>query len=85
MAADEKLTILGEKIIVKYVDLISEDISGDADVVKRTIRIEKKLNSKERQRVLAHEQFHMKLGLSGLSDLLDPKMEEALCTLAEIE
>jgi len=74
---------LGVWVKIEHTSLAEEGILGDSTVTKRVIRIEKTLEGGEYLRVLRHECMHMKLGISGLSDMLNKKQEEALCVLAE--
>lgn len=81
------ITILGQKIKVEYIKGLvkKESIWGDADPFKKKIRLEDSLKGKEYERVLRHEKMHMILGLSGITNLLPLEVEEAICTLIEIE
>jgi hypothetical protein len=73
--------ILGQKVTIKYVSMSNDH--GQCDVALREIRINKKLNDETLERVLRHERFHMKMGIAGISEVLAPEVEEALCNLAE--
>ena len=73
--------IMGQIISIKYVTLSNDH--GSSDVALREIRLNKKLADDVLERVLRHEKFHMKLGLSGLTEILSSELEEALCNLAE--
>tara|TARA_R100000742_G_C4256970_1_gene74823 strand:+ start:129 stop:404 length:276 start_codon:yes stop_codon:yes gene_type:complete len=89
MKKPEKIKILGQWAKVQYVDLtkggeaVGEVLYGDCDVATRTIRIEKSLDDNLTKRVIKHETMHMKLGLSGLSEILTDEQEEAICVLVE--
>jgi len=85
MKRRNKVRILGQWITIQHVDLSKEEIHGDADTHKKIIRLDSSLNDTEYKRVLRHESYHIKLGLSGMSEQLDEKVEEALCVLAEID
>lgn len=75
--------ILGQRVNIKYVTMSNDH--GQCDVALREIRLNKKLDGDSLYRVLRHEKMHMRLGISGISELLTSEMEEALCCLAESE
>jgi hypothetical protein len=87
----DRLKVLGQWCHVLYVDLKkegaenSETLYGDCDAALRVIRIEKTLDDDMTKRVLKHEKMHMRLGLSGLSEILSSEQEEAICVLMESE
>lgn len=89
MKRKAKAKVLGQWIKILHCDLTNEDseecLLGDCDVDKRVIRIEESLSDQEYKRVLRHEMFHMKVGLSGLREQLDEELEESLATLMEID
>jgi len=83
------VTLLGQEVTIEYVTPLyieGDKCEGGCWVSERLIRIDTALLTEpERlQRVLVHEQMHMMLGLSGLSDAIgDLKIEEAICCLME--
>lgn len=91
MKRPDRVKILGQWCHILYVDLKAEGDQadeifwGDANVDTRIIRIEKTADDEMTKRILRHEKMHMKLGLSGLSELFSAEQEEALCVLAESE
>lgn len=52
---------------------------GESDPLEFTIKINSKLSDQVILNTLIHEISHQILALSGLSKLLDEKMEEAIC------
>ena len=84
-----KIKVLGQTVVVRYIaNLKNEDnIScwGLSHTNERYIEIDKGLSKAASARVLRHEIFHMKLGISGLSELLPEGLEEALAVLAETD
>jgi len=85
MKKRSRIKILGQWVNLEHVDLTKEGVHGDCDVEQRKIRIHIGLEGERYKRVLRHECEHMKFGLSGLVELLTPELEEALCTLAEVD
>ena len=91
MKRPDRVKILGQWCAVKFMDLKeegqrnNETLYGDCDLATRTIRVEQSLDDDLAKRVLKHEKMHMKLGLSGLSELLTLEQEEAICVLMESE
>jgi hypothetical protein len=66
-------------------DKAGETLYGDCDSATRIIRIEKSSDDELCKRILKHEKMHMKLGLSGLTEILTSEQEEAICVLAETD
>ena len=91
MKRPDRVKILGQWINILYVDLKpegdkdNETLYGDCDVAARIIRVEKSSDDELCKRILKHEKLHMKLGLSGLTEILSSEQEEAICVLAETE
>ena len=91
MKRPDRVKILGQWITILYVDLKKEGenhdeiLYGDCDSRARIIRIEKTLDDDLTKRILNHEKYHMKLGLSGVAELLTSDQEEALAVLAETD
>ena len=82
----EKFMVLGQKIKVEYVDNLvveGERCEGGCYVSERVIKIDASLinDTGRLLRVIRHEVMHMRIGLCGLSEILDPK--EAICVLME--
>ncbi len=83
MKRRKRMKVLGQWVTLEHTDLQSEELWGDCDVAKRHIRIKVDATDDEYNRVLRHEVCHMRLGISGLSELMTPELEEALAVLAE--
>lgn len=82
----ETITVLGREIQiveVETVDLKDPDTLAEWRPEKDTIELTVDLEPSLRERCLKHEKFHAMLDISGLTNLLDPKLEEALCNLVE--
>ena len=90
MKKHDRVKVLGQWVRVEHKDLSvdaapDENLHGDCNVERRLIRLDQSLEGADYKRVLRHEKMHMKLGLSGLSELLTPEQEEAICVLSEID
>lgn len=59
--------------------LSKEDARGTFSLYDRTIRVSRKMPEVAQQQTLGHEVCHVVLEDSGLSHMVDPKLEEALC------
>ncbi len=80
--------ILGETVMIHYVSNLfvdGEKCEGGCFLSERLIKIDSSLlDDKERlERVVRHEKMHMALGISGLTEIMDPKIEEAICVMME--
>lgn len=61
-------------------DVLRRDgLLGTYNLADREIRVRSDIPDCSAYQVLGHEMMHMILGDSGISNLLAPKMEEALC------
>ena len=83
-----RIRVLGQWVELKHEDLSTAGddnipLLGDCDCDSRVIRIEASLEGEQYNRVLRHEIFHMKVRLSGLKELLQDDVEEALAVLME--
>lgn len=58
--------------------LLPEEDAGESNDALLFIRINSSLPSAAKVETFYHEVVHMMLGLGGYSELLDPKLEEAL-------
>ena len=89
MKRPSKIKVLGQVVTIKQVtNLKNEDgiaCHGLCEVHNRIISIEKGMPNDKYIRLVRHETFHMKLGMSGLSEMLTDEQEEALAVLAEID
>ena len=89
MKRPSKIKVLGQVVTIKQVaNLKNEDgiaCHGLCSVHDRTISIEKGVNNEKYTRLLRHETFHMKAGISGVGEVLTSEQEEALAVLAEID
>ena len=84
----EKFIVLGQKVKIEYVDNLiveGERCEGGCYISERVIKIDASLinDTNRLLRVIRHELMHMRIGLSGLSEIIDPKVEEAICVLME--
>ena len=89
MKRPSKIKVLGQEVTIKVLAKPEQDdgtvCHGMCEVNDRRISIEAGLNNSVYSRVLRHEVFHMKMGLSGLSEMLTDEQEEALAIIAEID
>lgn len=60
-------------------DLDGETVCGDSDPINLVIRINEKLDDHMKLNTLIHEITHQILAISGLHNLIDGKLEEAIC------
>ena len=82
------ITILGREIPVEFVsqktlDEVSEDKESIGYFDGNSIFIKQSLPAAQKQRVLKHEIIHAMFNISGLTHLLKPDIEEAICDLME--
>ena len=82
------LTILGQDFEIQHVpNLIvdGEKCEGGCYCSERVIKIDDVLRFEvdRYNRVLTHELMHMAIGISGISEMMDLKTEEAICVLME--
>lgn len=75
------ITVLGRTYAIQYVDL--DDTYGEHDQVDKVIRIHHSLSEEDRRATVVHEVIHAILFESGLGQLLDGDLEEALCRAIE--
>tara|TARA_R100001463_G_scaffold2401_6_gene10164 strand:- start:668 stop:955 length:288 start_codon:yes stop_codon:yes gene_type:complete len=83
-----EVTILGQRFTIEHVQNLlveGERCEGACYVSERVIKLDDYLRFQESRynRVLRHELMHAALRVSGLAELMDLKMEEAICVLAE--
>lgn len=83
-----ELRILGRKIQVRYVsDRELAQMTDESDVLglfyNDTIYLSSSLTQEQARRVLFHEITHAVLNVSGLSNILKTKHEEAVCNAFE--
>ena len=88
VTSTEAIVVLGETVHIHMTDDLRVDdqyCEGVFYLSRRAIYLENRLcNQPDRlERVRAHEIMHAYLGISGLAEMLDPKMEEAICVLTE--
>lgn len=82
------LTIGGQKIKV----LVKKDLKADDGGVAyglycygdRTIELNAENDQSQQLPTLLHEAVHAALKISGVGELLDPKLEEAICVAIEM-
>lgn len=90
----KKVNILGETIDIRLVS--EEEVAkhmgeNTADYsaygvyvpIDRTIYINKSLEPDQARKTLIHEIIHAHMSISGLTSILDDKVEEAVCTALE--
>ena len=75
------ITILGQKY--KIVDKSMEDQLGECDPDKRVLSIDPKQNDDQYASSTLHEIIHASLYISGLSFILEEKLEEAVVRAVE--
>ena len=80
--------ILGQSFDIAYKEHLQEDgedVYGQTDTKEFNIGIDKKSNKdpKTFEATLMHETIHGILGVSGLNELLDEKLEEAIVVAIE--
>ena len=89
MEKPKKIKVFGQAVTVRYIDKLKNEDGipclGLSHINDRTIELEQGLSKAATARVLRHEIFHMKLGISGLTELLSEELEEALAVLAETD
>ena len=89
MKRPSKIKVLGQVVTVKQIaNLKNEDgiaCHGFCDVHNRVIAIEKGISNDKYIRIVRHEMFHMKMGLSGVGEMFTDEQEEVLAVLAEID
>lgn len=83
-----EVNILGQRFTVEHcINLLveGEQCEGACYVSERVIKIEDYLRFQPSRykRVLKHELMHAALRVSGIAEMMDLKMEEAVCVLAE--
>jgi hypothetical protein len=85
----KKIKVLGQTVTLSHIDGLKtdEDVRcwGLCLVQERMIFLDAGLTGEAYNRVLRHEIFHMKVGISGLTELLPDELEEALAVLAETD
>lgn len=77
------IDVLGVPFTIEYTDLEKDVVYGDCEPLSQTIRIDNTIPLDQQQKVLAHELTHAALRISGLNELIDDKIEEAICVLME--
>ena len=80
-----RVRIMGVWIKIKHVEGLYEDQSmfGEYDSDIRTIRLEEQLEGDRYKEVHTHEKFQALCQLSGQTEILDDKVEEALAVMME--
>ena len=82
--------VLGREILIKHVTKAKlEELTGDSDTeawfnpLTGTIYMSIDLEPQAYRRILLHEIFHATMSVSGLGNLLDDKIEEAMADAME--
>lgn len=83
-----ELQVLGRKIAVRYIsDRELQQLGDEADLLglfyNGTIYLSSSLTQEQARRVLFHEVAHAILNVSGITNLLKPHQEEAICSAFE--
>ena len=79
-----RIKILGIWFKLEHLELKeSEGLFADCCIETKTIRICESLTGVDYTQALQHEKCHALLRLSGLVELMDDKLEEAICVLME--
>ena len=83
-----EVTVLGQTFVVDHVTNLlveGERCEGACYVSERIIKLDDELRFQPARynRVLKHELMHAALRTSGIAELMDLKMEEAICVLVE--
>ena len=85
----KKIKVLGQDVTLSHIDGLKNEEAlrcwGLCLVQERMIFLDASLTGAAYNRVLRHEVFHMKAGISGLTELLSEGIEEALAVLAETD
>ena len=83
-----EVTVLGQTFVIDHVPNLlveGERCEGACYVSERLIKLDDELRFQPARynRVLKHELMHAALRTSGIAELMDLKMEEAICVLVE--
>lgn len=88
-----EVQLLGRKVKISFVskDILrelsestpSEDIWGYYDSISSHVYVYSGLKGGPRSRVILHELFHAVLGISGVTNVLNDRVEESVCDTAE--
>ena len=85
----KKIKVLGQTVTLNHIEGLKNEDSlkcwGLCLVQERAIFLDASLTGEAHSRVLKHELFHMKAGISGITELLSEELEEALAVLAETD
>ena len=74
--------ILGQEVTVKQDSSLEKECHGESLAEEHEIRLNP-CHSKTSKTTLIHEMIHMCLGISGVTEFLDEKQEEAVCRCLE--
>ena len=85
---DYEVTVLGQSFTVTHVPNLlveGDQCEGACYVSERIIKLDDELRFQPERynRVLKHELMHAVLRMSGLAEMMELKMEEAICVLVE--
>ena len=75
----KSVTIFGKEIKVEVTDNLDDDVLGEFRAQEKIIY----LSDFAGKETLLHEVAHAALHYSGISEMLDEKLEEAICTCME--
>jgi len=81
---NSKISVFGENFNIKFVTLnLSEHELGECNCMTKLIQIRPGLTKELTVKTIAHELTHAAIGISGLTELLSPAQEEAICIVNE--
>jgi hypothetical protein len=86
MKTPERICVFGKWMTIKYVDAIESDdgmLLGEYRPDKNEILIKKHQPHTELRKTVLHEVLHALICRSTLHQILDDKIEEAICCLVE--
>jgi len=79
----KSIVLFGIKFKILLVDLTEEDLHGDCNFNKKTIRIHSGDSAEDQSFTLLHECMHMLFEISGMDEILGSKKEEAIIRCLE--
>ena len=84
IARPKSVLVAGVDVVITYpTNLDNPDEVGESNSTARTIKVRADQKGDEFERTLLHEIIHSALGLSGVGELLDERMEEAIVVCLE--
>jgi hypothetical protein len=83
MSKPTSITVGGVPFKITYPAKMDEGQVGESNAMERTIQIKSNQKGDEFERTLLHEVVHAAMGISGVSELFDEKVEEAVVICLE--